>query len=60
MVRALVGTLLEVGTKKITIDRFSEILAAKKRAHAGVTVPAPGLFLSKVEYPRDIYLNLDT
>ena len=60
MVRALVGTLLEVGTKKITIDRFSEILAAKKRAHAGVSVPAAGLFLSKVEYPKDIYLNLDT
>jgi tRNA pseudouridine38-40 synthase len=60
MVRALVGTLLEVGTKKITIDRFGEILAAKKRAHAGVSVPAAGLFLSKVEYPKDIYLNLDT
>ena len=59
MVRALVGTLLEVGTKKITIDRFSEILATKKRAHAGVSVPAVGLFLSEVEYPKDIYLNLD-
>ena len=57
MVRALVGTLLEVGTGKMSIDRFSEILAAKERSYAGVSVPASGLFLSKVEYPKDIYLN---
>jgi tRNA pseudouridine38-40 synthase len=57
MVRALVGTLLEVGIGKMSIDRFNEVLATKKRAHAGVSVPATGLFLSKVEYPKDIYLN---
>ena len=57
MVRALVGTLLEVGTGKMSIGRFNEVLAAKERAHAGVSVPASGLFLSKVEYPKDIYLN---
>ena len=58
MVRAMVGTLLEVGTGKMSIDRFSEILAAKERSYAGVSVPASGLFLSKVEYPKDIYLKL--
>ncbi|MAJ51072.1 MAG: tRNA pseudouridine(38-40) synthase TruA [Flammeovirgaceae bacterium] len=57
MVRALVGTLLEVGTEKMSIDRFGEVLAAKNRAFSGVSVPASGLFLSKVEYPKDIYLN---
>ena len=57
MVRALVGTLLEVGTGKMSVGRFSKVLAAKERANAGVSVPASGLFLTKVEYPKDIYLN---
>lgn len=57
MVRALVGTLLEVGTEKMSLDRFSEVLAVKERAHAGVSVPASGLFLLKVEYSKDIYIN---
>ena len=57
MVRALVGTLLEVGTGKMSVDRFGKVLAAKERANAGVSVPASGLFLTKVEYPKDIYLN---
>ena len=57
MVRALVGTLLEVGIGKMSVGRFIEVLAEKERAHAGFSVPASGLFLSKVEYPMDIYLN---
>lgn len=52
MVRALVGTLLEVGTKKIDINKFQEIMLARDRKAAKHAVPAQGLFLSKVDYPQ--------
>ena len=55
MVRALVGTLLEIGQKKMEIDQFNTILDAKDRTKAGRSVPPHGLFLSKVEYPDYIY-----
>ena len=51
MVRALVGTLLEIGTGKNKPEYINEILASKDRSVAGVTVPACGLYLSQVEYP---------
>ncbi|TYP99417.1 tRNA pseudouridine(38-40) synthase [Tenacibaculum adriaticum] len=50
MVRAIVGTLLEVGLGKITIKDFRKIIESKNRSNAGVSVPAKGLFLTKVEY----------
>ncbi len=51
MVRAIVGTLLEIGREKITQDDFMKIIEGKKRTDAGVSVPACGLYLTKVEYP---------
>ncbi len=51
MVRAIVGTLLELGTEKITFDEFRKIIASKNRCDAGESVPACGLFLIKVDYP---------
>lgn len=54
MVRALVGTLLEVGHKKRTIEAFKELILAKDRTKAGESAPAHGLFLTKVEYPQNI------
>jgi len=51
MVRAIVGTLLELGMEKITFDDFRKIIASKDRCDAGESVPACGLFLVKVEYP---------
>lgn len=51
MVRAIVGTLLDVGQKKITIDAIPNIIASKNRSEAGQSVPAHGLYLTKVEYP---------
>ena len=54
MVRAIVGTLLAVGYGKISIDKFKEIIAVKDRCAAGFSVPAHGLFLTKVEYPEDL------
>lgn len=50
MVRAIVGTLLEVGEHKISIAEFEKIIESKKRSNAGTSVPAKGLFLTKVTY----------
>ncbi len=51
MVRGLVGTLLEVGTKKRSIPDFEKIILAKNRQVAGPQAPAQGLFLVEVGYP---------
>lgn len=50
MVRAIVGTLLEVGEGKKTMDEFCAIIEQKDRCSAGVSVPAHALFLDKVRY----------
>jgi tRNA pseudouridine38-40 synthase len=50
MVRAIVGTLVEVGKKKITSEQFQEILDSRDRKKAGPTAPAHGLFLKEVKY----------
>jgi tRNA pseudouridine38-40 synthase len=50
MVRAIVGTMLEVGLGKINLDQFEQILLSKNRQKAGVSVPAKGLFLVEVNY----------
>ncbi|WP_440122467.1 tRNA pseudouridine(38-40) synthase TruA [Tenacibaculum sp. Ill] len=50
MVRAIVGTLIDVGLEKITINDFKKIIESKNRSNAGVSVPAKGLFLTKVKY----------
>ena len=55
MVRAIVGTLLEVGKGKISVGDFSEIIEKKNRSLAGTSAPAHGLFLVDIEYPEDIY-----
>ena len=50
MVRAIVGTLVEVGKGKIDPERFQKILESKDRKKAGPTAPAHGLFLKEVKY----------
>ena len=50
IVRAIVGTMLLVGRKKITVQEFSDIIASKSRSSAGPSVKAKGLFLTKVDY----------
>ena len=50
MVRAIVGTLIEVGQNIITIDQFNDVILSKNRAKAGYSVPAHGLYLTDVEY----------
>ena len=55
MVRAIVGTLIEVGLGKISISDFEGILASRDRSQAGYSVPAHGLYLEKVSYPKHIF-----
>lgn len=50
MVRATVGTLIDVGQEKLNVDEVKTILEAKDRQAASTSVPAHGLFLWKVEY----------
>ncbi len=55
MVRAIVGTLYQVGIGKINKNQFIEILKSQDRSKAGFSVPAKGLFLTKVEYPNSVW-----
>jgi tRNA pseudouridine38-40 synthase len=50
MVRAIVGTLLDVGLDKISISDFKNIIESKNRSNAGLSVPAKGLFLTQIKY----------
>ncbi len=57
MVRALVGTILEVGIGKIDLNQFRTIIEQKDRGAAGLSVPAHGLFLTDVEYPIQMFVR---
>lgn len=50
MVRSIVGTLVDVGRGKTSVEEFREIFQAKDRRQAGMTAPAHGLFLAEVKY----------
>ena len=54
MVRSIVGTLVNVGLHKINLDDFTKILESKSREKAGFSVPAHGLYLTKINYD---YIN---
>ena len=51
MVRAIVGTMIEVGLGKVSIDQFKKIIENKDRGEAGTSVPGHALFLTNVSYP---------
>ena len=51
MVRAIVGTLVNVGLHKISLQDFNTIIESKNRDNAGFSVPARGLFLTNIQYP---------
>ena len=51
MVRSIVGTLIEVGRGKISLDGFQEIIEAQNRCSAGTSMPANALFLWHISYP---------
>ena len=54
MVRAIVGTLVDVGKGKMTIQEFKDVITKLDRSSAGVSAPAKGLYLVNVEYPQDL------
>jgi tRNA pseudouridine38-40 synthase len=56
MVRAIVGTLINVGNGKSTVEDFCRIIENKNRSRAGASVPACGLYLAKVKYPAKVFL----
>jgi tRNA pseudouridine38-40 synthase len=55
MVRAIVGTLLEVGRGKLTAAGFQTIIEARDRGKAGTSVPAHALFLAGITYPEEVF-----
>lgn len=56
MVRALVGTMVEIGSGKMDLIQFEEVIRAKDRCRAGMSAPAKGLFLVNIEYPEEIFV----
>ena len=53
MVRLVVGTLLDVGRGKLTVDQFEQIISSKDRSKASGAAPAEGLYLAQVNYPTE-------
>jgi tRNA pseudouridine38-40 synthase len=58
MVRAVVGTLVDVGRGKISLSDFENIIAQKDRCSAGTSMPAQALYLWKVTYPKHIFKSV--
>ncbi|MEI6455422.1 MAG: tRNA pseudouridine(38-40) synthase TruA [bacterium] len=54
MVRAIVGTLLKMGKGKLSLDELQWIIGSLDRSNAGMSVPACGLHLVKIDYPEDL------
>lgn len=57
MVRAIVGTLLEIGYEKRSVQDLHEIIKSKNRNNAGASAPAHGLYLTRVMYPETIKIK---
>ncbi|MEW7292375.1 tRNA pseudouridine(38-40) synthase TruA [Aquimarina sp. 2304DJ70-9] len=57
MVRAIVGTLIEIGEHKLNIEDLIRIIKNEDRSQAGYSVPAHGLYLTAVHYPKTIYIS---
>lgn len=55
MVRAIVGTLLEVGKGKMSLEEFKIIIENKNRSDAGMSVSGHALYLTNIQYPKSIF-----
>jgi len=55
MVRAIVGSLLEVGQRRRSIENFKQLIEVRDRKAAGFSVPAHALFLNEIRYPEVIF-----
>ncbi|WP_185873317.1 tRNA pseudouridine(38-40) synthase TruA [Blattabacterium cuenoti] len=56
MVRSIIGTIIDVGRNKITINDFIKIIESKNFNYCSPLVPSCGLFLTKILYPKNIFL----
>jgi len=56
MVRAIVGSLVEIGFGKMNQKKFEEIILARDRCRAAKSAPAKGLLLAEIEYPEQIFI----
>lgn len=56
MVRAIVGTLFDIGRGKLTLEEFNAIIADKNRSSAGISAPAHALYLTHIIYPDHLFL----
>ena len=57
MVRAIVGTLIEIGEGKYDIEHLDTVIMSKNREKAGYSVPAQGLCLTNIIYPKNTLFN---
>lgn len=57
MVRSIVGTLLEIGYGRMDADGLRRVIEACDRCKAGVSMPAHGLYLTRIDYPENIFLK---
>lgn len=56
MVRAIVGTMINIGLGKIQVKNLITIIESKNRSEAGYSVPAQGLYLTQITYPESLKL----
>lgn len=56
MVRSVVGTMTEVGSGKLSLPDFENIIISRNRCNAGMSAPGKGLFLEQIEYPAEIFI----
>lgn len=57
MVRAIVGTMFEVGRGKRSVDDFRRLIEAKDRCQAGTSASPEGLALTGIDYPDDLFIH---
>ncbi|MCX2740477.1 tRNA pseudouridine(38-40) synthase TruA [Pontibacter anaerobius] len=57
MVRLVVGTLVDVGRGKLTVQQFEQIVASQDRSKSSGAAPSEGLFLAKVAYPPELFIQ---
>jgi len=57
MVRAIVGTMVDIGSGKNQVEYINDIIESQDRSQAGTSAPAQGLYLTKIEYPEETFVN---
>ena len=56
MVRAIVGTFIEIGQGKLQLEQLHDIIVSEDRSEAGASAPAHGLYLKQIEYPKELFI----